>query len=68
MVQGEYPKAFMCTQLDRKSKVLTLMHMHTHTHKHTQIKANFETVEFISTKEHKNYVADVSNLLKRHMF
>lgn len=51
MVQHEYPKAFMCTELDRKSKVLTLMHMHTHTHNHTQIKANCETVELISTTE-----------------
>lgn len=54
MVRGEYPKAFTCTELDRKSKVLTLMHMHMHTHKHTQIKAYYETVEFISTKENKN--------------
>lgn len=36
------------------------MHIHTHTHKHTQIKANYETIELISTKENKKYVADVS--------
>ena len=49
MVQGEYPKAFKCTELDRKLKVLTLMHMHTH--KHTQIKANYETMKLISKKQ-----------------